>query len=730
MTYLGSQSHCAARKRLLLGACAVALAAASSPAMAAEATAEQDSAANQADNGGIQDIVVTAQRRSERMQDVPIAVTAIGGEELKQRGIQSSADLATSVPSLSFNTQLGGLGQPRIRGVGTAASGPGLENPVAVYIDGFYYGAQTGALLNLRDVSQVAVLKGPQGTLFGRNATGGLIQITSRDPSQELTGDVSATYGSFDTVGADVYLAGGLTDGVANGLTFHMDNQYTGYGKNFFNGLGTQTHRSYAVRDKLVITPDEATKITLQGAYSYYTGANTSMQKVANITPAYPAGFGPWDVYLNTQPTLTTKLYSLGATIQRDIGGVRLTSLTGYVNSRFVTTIDADQLPANNVVIDFDVKDKSLSQELQLSSLGSGPVTWVAGLYYYRARSGYLPIITRLYAFGSTLTLNSHSDLDSYAGYAQATYKIGDRTNLTGGLRYTIDDRSFDAVNTAVSSSTTTTTASDSHVFRKVTWRLSLDHHFTPSILGYVSYNRGFKSGFYEPQTLPALLLLPETLDAYEVGLKTDLFDRKVRFNIAAYYNDYKNVQVTQIYNSRQTVFNGDGAKMYGFDADLTVAPTSNLELTAGVSLIHGRYGAFQQAFLSTPNLVSATGGNVVTLGPLAPGKRIQNTPDFTLDLGFNYTIPTSIGDFSLGGTFYHNSGYFSEPENRVRQSDYNLVGASLRWRSTDKKYDIQVVGKNLGNVAYAAQLNASGTGDNRQTAAPRTIMITAGVHF
>jgi iron complex outermembrane receptor protein len=162
------------------------------------------------DDGGVKDIVVTAQRRSENLQNVPVAVTALTPETLAVAGVASTDDLKALTPGLNFNTNLGGFGQPRIRGVGTTATGPGIENPTATYIDNVYIGTSAGALFALNDVDQVAVLKGPQGTLFGRNATGGLIQVTTRAPSIEPHAEVQFGYGNYKTVNASGYVTGGI----------------------------------------------------------------------------------------------------------------------------------------------------------------------------------------------------------------------------------------------------------------------------------------------------------------------------------------------------------------------------------------------------------------------------------------------------------------------------------------------------------------------------------------
>ena len=197
---------------------------------ASSTTPGSSRAAATSDTFQVQDIVVTAQRRSEKLQDVPIAVTALNQSALQSAGIQGVSELSKAVPGLVFNEQLGGQGEPRIRGVGVSANGPGLENPVAIYIDGVYYSSAAGALFALNDVAQVAVLKGPQGTLFGRNATGGLIQVTTKDPSHDLTLDLDGTVGTKKSYGGNLYVAGGLSDVLSAGLALNLDNQDDGFG--------------------------------------------------------------------------------------------------------------------------------------------------------------------------------------------------------------------------------------------------------------------------------------------------------------------------------------------------------------------------------------------------------------------------------------------------------------------------------------------------------------------
>ena len=232
----------------------------------------------------VEEIVVTAQRRSERLQDVPIAMTALNAGALQDAGISDVSELAQAVPGLSFNTQLGGLGEPRIRGVGVASNGPGVENPVATYIDGVYYGSAASNLFGLSDVSQVAVLKGPQGTLFGRNATGGLIQVTTKEPSQKFSADVEGTVGTKETFGANIFVTGGLSERLAGSVAVNLDDRDEGFGKNLYTGLDVQTHHSVATRDKLLFQFDDDTKI--------HPGGRLYEPAVDRLCAAYPRTSG------------------------------------------------------------------------------------------------------------------------------------------------------------------------------------------------------------------------------------------------------------------------------------------------------------------------------------------------------------------------------------------------------------------------------------------------------
>ncbi|WOF43059.1 TonB-dependent receptor [Sphingopyxis indica] len=741
------------------GVCGAALA--SSQAWAQDGQSDQSS--------GVADIVVTAQKRAENMQDVPVAITALSGDDVAKSGVTSTLDLKAAVPSLNFTTGLGGFGLPRIRGLGSTGQGPGIENPVAVYIDGVYIMSATATLLGLDDVEQVAVLKGPQGTLFGRNATGGLIQVTTRKPSHELTGKAQFGYGNYGTVTSSAYVSGGLTDTLAVSVAGDYQNRDEGYGVNVATGHDVQTERSYGGRAKLLWEPTSRTTVTLSGDYAKRSAADPAFAQFGINSVGQPPLADPRNIRADTDPSLASEQYGGSLTIKQGLGDVELMSISAYRESNLHVVLDPDGSNVRNTIVDSTTQDKQFTQELQLQSTGSGPFEWMFGGFYMWGKSSFAPFRTSGFALASLVGSSGYTDtltdvsLDSYAGFAQASYDISKATKITAGIRYTSDHRSIDASRLVYNSTTGATTSlgvpvNESKVFNKLTWRFSIDHRFSDELMMYASYNRGFRSGTYVPQKFPVSILRPEIVDAYEVGLKSDLFDRKVRLNVAGYYYDQQNVQVTQIISGVQNVYNANGANIYGIDADVTIQATRDMRLTAGVNYTDAKYRSFPDAIVTVPYPLPAgfkfPGNNTACLGTFVPpgrdplqvalgqiggncllngaasGNPLQNTPKFTFSVGGNYDLPTSIGTFSLSAQYYYNDGFVATPDARLRQASYNTLDASLTWRPDAGNIFFRVWGKNLTDDLYYNQLSTSNYGDSGSLAPPRTYGATLGFDF
>jgi iron complex outermembrane receptor protein len=508
----------------------------------------------------------------------------------------------------------------------------------------------------------------------------------------------------------------------------------------------------------------------LSGDVSRLDSANPAFRPLTrNVRGNFAAG-GPRDTDADVDPALESDQYGGSLEIRHEFGSVELMSLSAYRRMKLHVKFDPDGTTedewagvpganappvlgfAHGFVIDNTESARQFSQELQLLSTGDGPFSWVLGAYFMKAEGAYEPArsINAFQTAGNSAfgipprrytDLVVTQDLDSLALFAQGTYRVGQATNLTAGIRHTRDQRdvsgvrrTFESTGVAIAPQTAPqgVVEENAETFPRTTWRLSLDHRFSPEVMVYASYNRGFRSAAFVVQNigiatpLTNKVLKPEIVDAYEVGMKSDLLNRRVRLNAAAYYYDQENVQVMQIQSGTQFIYNAEGARLYGLDADLSAVVTDRFTVTAGVNYTHGRYTRFTNAIAAIPQ---AAGGNLLTTGD-ASGKRLQNVPDWTSSLGASYKLPTSVGEVTYSANYYHNDGWPADPDNRVAQESYSLLDGSITWLSPGRKFSASLWGRNLTDEFYFQQLGASNFADNGVQAAARTYGLNFGVHF
>jgi iron complex outermembrane receptor protein len=687
------------------------------------------------DTGQIQELVVTAQRRGERLQDVPISVDAFGAAQLEAAGVSSTADLPIVTPGLIFGQQAG-YAQPFLRGVGTVAVGPGVENPVALYVDNVYYGSVPGSVTSLNNIEQIEVDKGPQGTLFGRNATGGLIQITTKVPSRIFGGSISATYGNYDTSGTDFYLTGGMTSALAADLAVHFQDQGQGFGRNLFNGQVVSKTQDLAARNKWVLTTLDGTQLKLILDYEqshFIPNYGPAPGTTALGAPAYPVP--PQDIAGIFQPYGSLKGGGVSFHIKHDFGFAEFASITAYRS----TNIDVEAAaslsidPAFGVSIAVYERHNQITQEFQLSSLPTSRVKWSAGAYLYDADAGYTPaaaITGGLIAPLTYINLYAHEKSYSAALYGQATTEVAPDTNLTLGIRYTAERRDFRGNEALGFPDGTSEVFPDAQhkIFDKPTWRFALDHHFTPDVMAYLSYNRGFKSGGYNDLLVPTVAYAPETLDAYEIGSKVNLFDHHLSVDGAGFFYNYKNMQEIQYFeNSTAYIYNGAAGRLYGLDLDAKLRMFESLSLSAGLEFTHSYFTSFHTAAISTP---VAGGGTSYSTGSV-DGNKLPFTPNLTLTLTADYVISLlDRGDLTLTTTYSYNDGFYGEPDNRLHQPSYNLVNALIAWSSPQQLWKIRAWGRNLTDKAYTTALGSQPNGDFAVFAPPRTYGVTIQRNF
>ena len=684
------------------------------------------------DSTGVQDIIVTAQKRGENIQDVPITISAATGESLAASGVRTTDDLAVSIPGLSIKRQATAA-LVYIRGVGTAGGAPGQEGAVATFIDGVYMTSPSN-LSALNNIERVEVLKGPQGTLFGRNATGGAINIITLAPSFEPAVRGSIGYGNKDTVEGNLYVTTGLSKTVAADLSAYYRKQSKGFGRNVFTGNDIFKGEDLALRGKLLFEASENTRFTLSGDYSQYKGDEGVLQgaiassSLVNGQQGRTDGF--YDLNTNFDPFFRSKSGGGSLTTTYEFGDTTLTSITAYRKLWVRNVPDVDATPVVFLHADLHERTRQFSQELQLAG-ESGRLKWILGVYYLKGRTGYDPFFVTGACCGPepVVMQNSFMTTESIAGFAQGTYALTDRTNVTVGARLTSDDRSYHAEVYSGSTPVAPPDAFDaSKTFSKPTWRLAIDHEIDDDILAFASYNRGFKSGVYGTSTPGEAAIDPEILDAYEVGLKTTLFDRRLRFNSAAYYYKYKNIQLITQRGPSQLLLNAASGEIYGVDVDFDAAITDNFSLRGGATYSHARYTEFPEAPTATPNPLPPFGNLIV--GAPADGNHMVFAPDWTANVAADLRVPTSFGDVAFNLAYVYTDDVYFTPDETLRQKGYSLVNGQVTWSTADERFNVRLWGRNLFDKKYLMAAYSQSIGNVGVAAPGRTYGVSLGFNF
>ncbi len=673
------------------------------------ADSAQPSAAGDAPDEELQEVTVTANRRSENLQKVPMTVNVVTAESLANQGLNIG--------------NVAGFSEPFIRGIGTTATSAGSEASVATYVDGVYIASETAALFNLNNISQVEVLKGPQGTLFGRNATGGVIQILTKDPTQETKIDASVGYASYQTYEGSLYATTGIAPNLAADLAVYANKQDGGWG-HYADGQKSYTGDDVSVRSKWLWTPMAGTRITFTGdysrnisqeglAFSIYPGAvgSTGQKSGGFYDPS-----GSYSHGTDTQEGASLKF-------EQDLGWARLIDIAAYRHAEFHAPFDYDDQQAQLEYATFFLPSRTTSEELQLASVDSSAIKWLVGAIYFSSDSADDPLELQI-PFATIRAFAPQTD-KSYALYGQTTVPLPGDNNLTLGARYSIDQISINGF-ASVNGSVPLDPAAQSERYGKPTWRVAFDHEFTPDLRGYVSYNRGIKSGLYNEDTYFAPAVKPEELDAYEAGFKTEVLDHRLKVNASSFFYNWRNIQVVEFSGASQYYVNAAAAHIYGVDLDLATAPFHDITLNGGVSWAHGRYTSFPNA----PANVPAPGGGNISTTTDATGNDTVHTPAYSANLVANYALRLSGATVDLNASYSYNSSYYWEPDNRLTQPAVSLVNVAAIWRPTSASWDVKLWAKNLLSEKYYVAAQSTPFGDQGSAAAPLTYGVTFGVHY
>jgi iron complex outermembrane receptor protein len=687
------------------------------------------------------EIIVTAQRRSERARDVPLSITAKSSEELAEAGVTSVRDLTLVTPGLKFDTGGAGFVLPSIRGITTNVSGAGVEANVAIYVDGVYQTSQVATTFDLPDIQRLEVAKGPQGTLFGRNATGGAIQIFTRSPSlTETTGDITLGYGSFNEVLAKGFATTPLVeDKLAISLSgFYQRND--GYLHDIVAHKRVGKLDSKLFRGKLLFQATPELSFTLSGQYmdrrddSSPNGQALDGNTVANIPGSgNVVATKPYDVSLSLPGYSRVKAeqVSLKSEWQGDVGTV--TSITAYQHSKAELHSDTDFsiLPVSDVII--HQPDKSFTQELTFSSAKMGPVQFVAGAFYIWHQGQFDPLISN-----DVVYLRKDFRTESFAGFGEVTLALTDQLSVIGGIRYSHEKVKY-ASSFGLGAAAPTNEAEPA-TFNAVTPRVSVRYAVDPTTNLYFTYSKGFKSGGVDTTDyVTGYSYKPEKVDAFEAGVKS----RPVSWldiNLAGFYYKYRNqqqlglIQVcfgdppNQTCAPTAVFLNASSSRIYGLDFDATATLVDGFKVNVGISALNARYQDFPNALIDRPT-PGPEGGNVpLTID--AAGNHMIRAPDFSLTLGANYRTELAGGELSLSGLLYHTSSIYYDFEERVHQPGYTTINLRADYTLPNTPLTLAVYGKNLLDKTIIQSTYINDNADGVSYAPPRTWGVSATYTF
>jgi iron complex outermembrane recepter protein len=728
-----------------------------------------DQANGNASSEGLQDIVVTARRREENLQETPIAVTAVTADAIAERGISNLSEIAASTPSLRFDSGAAISGSSNtatvfIRGIGQTDFNLTIDPGVGIYLDGVFISRSVGALIETTDVERIEVLRGPQGTLFGKNTIGGAVSITSRQPNDERSMSGDFTIGSFNRIDARASINVPVADGfsiLATAATINRD----GNVRRLVDGdrAGNRNQLFGRIVARAELSPDW----TVKGAFDITQVRESTIGATAlriyeeNPSPAtigvhFPTIWNQQIFAAQCAPTVASRLtnpncfnqqyvtgdpdatfvsgknrsdsdtYGLSLTVEGQIGSIGVKSITAYRNLESIFELDTDASPIPITTTANDYSQNQFSQELQFSgNLFGDRVSYLFGLYYLRERGND---VNTLSAVAADFQSGGRVENQSYAAFSQIGIDITDRLNLTLGGRYTSERKNFLPDQFLIADRTPGEQlkflsrcfisrtpvvppgpgcAIDpvlnpngnrilpfievSRRFNEFTPAVTLDFQANDDVLAYLTYSRGFKSGGFTQRIFPPIpetpSFAPEFATTYEFGVKAELFNRRVRWNSAVFYNDYSDLQIIVTEGLAPTVRNAGAARIWGVESEFQAVLASWLRFDGSLSYLNAKYKKVSPLAL-----------------PVTIASRLVNTPEWQSSLGATATVFTNDSlEVRLRGDLSYSSSLAKDAENtrELIQRAYTLLGSNLTFARPDDALAFSVGVTNLTDERY-----------------------------
>jgi len=705
----------------------------------------------------MEEVTVTAQKRAQSAQDVGISITAFSGEQLEAMGYTNAQEVTAMAPGVSTLQPNGEANYSiGIRGVASSDFTTNVESPVALYVDQVYISQMSGAGFMLFDIDRVEILRGPQGTLFGRNATGGLVHYVTVKPGEEFGGYGSLSYGRFNRVKFQGAINIPMSDKVAIRASV-ATHQGDGYITNLLQpGLKLNNANETAGRFQLLFTPNEDIELLLNarfGQQDIRTGffKNVSAAKPNGIlTPTVPNT--TLNNYLDTNPDVFTgsydkpghnKLNTAGytGTLKWDLGWADLISISDYQTTRRDYIEDSDASPANYFRFFLTTNAKQFSEEFRLSG-DTDRMNWVTGFYYMDldindTNGGIMPgLVAAVFGPVNVVGFNGiknpyQTKTKTWSLFGQIEYKLTDQMSLIGGFRYIDEKKSHfyrDVLYMYPDTSASGLDPNAVEVGDAVTpyngrrhdknWAARLQANYRPNenILLYASWNRGVKSGGFNAPLLPTDIFVtndfmnysPEKLDAYEVGFKLDFADGRARLNGSAYYYNYKNYQAFAIVGLDTFTLNAD-SKNKGFELELQLNPTEGMDVQFGIAYIDAKVRDVPGITID----VTTPAGIAPAALPGVSEVRPVQTPKWNLNGLVRHEFPVGPGAVAVqvDGQYRSEHTFGLLSSQALTSKGYFVGNASITYLPTDQDWSLRVYVKNFTGKNYLVQtFDLSGT--------------------
>lgn len=679
-------------------------------------------AAGHSANAQIEEVIVTAQKKEQNLSDVPISVQAFTADAIKTKRIEDIKDLTVQVPSLGSMQYFRSQTSPAMRGAGSIDDSPGLDQTTAIFLDGIYIGQPGHIGLDMFDIERIEVLRGPQGTLQGRNVTGGAINIITTTPGDESIVKVAVTVGNHGRSDFEALISGPLIDGRLAGQLSLVSRNSDGYISNKITGNDIESDDYQGLRAKLAFTPNEEVSATLSVTSTRDKGKGSEMNLTGNSGVSNDPGFGSsddldTDVYLDTDGFIDNEHFNVTAIVDVDTAIGAFTSVTGYYEGDNKAIIDADgtSLAVVGFVGNGQVdKIEQFSQEIRLSGSTEGELEYTTGLYYlnseherFEEKGFNIYPGTFLDAIGlggpSRVIDGTTTDTETVAVFGDLTFPISDRFRTIVGARWTEDTKDYskfclegsgplaDCIGNVIYNA-------PEKSWDAVSWRIIAQYDINADSMAYANISRGFKSGGLSvpPGVIPAEgnsslgALDPEYALNYEVGAKLAFADGRVRLNTAAFLTKYTDLQVIEFVSdpAPTTIVTNAEAEVTGVELELAASPVNALDLFFNYTYLDGEYTKYQNS-----SGLDFSGNDMIF------------APESSVSAGFVFA-----SEFDHGGSLeisadilWKDKFYVQADNNEFSQTEYQpLLNANIRYQFPNARWTATLWGQNLTDERFS----------------------------